>query len=68
MIAESNCSKRECKHYLGVRQPDGTESEEFHYCLAYPNGIPERIAYNKKEHLTVQPDQETEIVYEKETE
>lgn len=67
MIAEPNCSKRKCKHYLGVNQPDGTEFDEFHYCDAYPNGIPERIAYEEEKHLTVQSDQESKIVYEKES-
>ena len=50
MIAEPQCSKRWCKHFLGVRQPDDEEVGEFVYCLAFPNGIPEKIAYGDNKH------------------
>ena len=52
MIAESNCGKRGCKHYRGVRWLDeDDESTEVHYCTAFPRGIPHRISYGKNLHL-----------------
>ena len=66
MIETPNCWTRECKHYLGVRQPDNTEMSEMVYCLAYPEGIPDDIAYGSDKHLEVRTDQHNNIVYEKE--
>ena len=65
MLAEPNCYKRSCKHYLGVIQPDGTELSETNYCKAYPDGIPSAIAYGKDKHLKVRDDQDNDIVFEK---
>lgn len=50
MIAEPNCSKRRCKYFLGVKQPDGTELTEVVYCSAFPDGIPIEIAYGDNPH------------------
>jgi hypothetical protein len=66
MIPEPNCDKRKCIHYLGVIQPDGTELTEKVACRAFPNGIPSEIAYGRNKHLTVHPDQDNDIVYERE--
>ena len=66
MLAEPNCHKRRCKHYLGVIQPDGTEMTETNYCEAFPDGIPAEIAYGNNKHLRPHPDQDNEIVFEKE--
>jgi|ETN01SMinimDraft_4_1059930.scaffolds.fasta_scaffold43091_1 hypothetical protein len=69
-LREPHCSTRGCKHWEGVLQPDGTEATEVPWCLAYPNGIPFRIAYAHSAeadlHLEVNPDQETSIVFEEE--
>lgn len=67
MIAEPNCYKRKCKHFLGVIQPDGTEMTEKVYCKAYPNGIPSEIAYGNDKHLTIRTDQKNNYVFEKES-
>ncbi len=67
MIAEPECRKRGCRHFGGVEQPDGTESSEVVVCPAYPDGIPERIAFDEELHLTVQKDQVGEIVFEEMT-
>ena len=64
MLLEPNCVKRECGHYAGVDQPDGTELTERHVCLAFPKGIPDRIAYGKDEHRTIAKDQQGEVVFE----
>ena len=45
MLLEAICNIRRCKRYLGVIQPDGTEETEYLACEAFPDGIPERIAY-----------------------
>ena len=64
MLLEPNCVKRNCGHYAGVDQPDGTESSERHVCLAFPSGIPDRIAYGNDLHLVIAADQVGEVVFE----
>jgi hypothetical protein len=59
-----NCYTRGCKHFLGVSQSDGTEATEYVYCLAYPKGIPNDIAYGDAQHLKVREDQNNDIVFE----
>lgn len=63
MIAEPNCSMRSCRHFRGVKRPDGTELSERVYCRAFPNGIPDDIAYGDDLHLEVYPDQENDFVF-----
>lgn len=65
-VLEPNCSKRKCKHFLGILQ----EALEpgVPYCLAYPEGIPDDIAYGDDLHKVKRADQFTSIVYEEETE
>lgn len=64
MIGEPNCAKRNCKHLQGVKQADGTEMTEVVYCTAFPDGIPDDIAYGTNLHMEVHPDQENEIIFE----
>ena len=64
MIAEPKCYTRQCVHYLGVNQSDGTELTEVNICAAYLEGIPFDIAYEGSKHLTVRPDQDNDIVFE----
>jgi len=52
MIAEPNCSKRRCVHFVGAYQPDGTEETETVNCRAFPEGIPFEIAYGDNDHTT----------------
>jgi len=66
MLMEPKCYERECKHFLGVRQTDDTEESEFVYCKAFPDGIPDEIAYGKDKHSKPLEDQTNDIVYEKE--
>lgn len=65
MIQEPNCFTRNCTHFRGVIQPDGTELTERPCCAAYPNGIPDDIAYGKDKHLKVRKDQNNDIIFEK---
>ena len=67
MILEPKCWTRRCKHYTGIIN-DGDEMTERPACRAYPDGIPEDIAYGNAKHLQVRDDQDNEIVYEKDTE
>ena len=50
MLQEPKCFTRRCKHYLGVIQPDGTEMTETNYCKAFPESIPNEIAYGDNDH------------------
>ena len=58
MLATTNCWKRECKHFIGVVQPDGTEMTEVNTCEAFLNGIPDEIAYGNEKHLSPWPNNE----------
>ena len=66
MIRESNCSKRNCKHYLGIRQKDGLEVNEVHHCSAFLEGIPKEIAFGKDLHVTLKDNQDNNVTYEPE--
>jgi hypothetical protein len=68
MLGDPTCWTRECKYYLGIIQPDGTEATEVNNCKAFPDGIPNEIAYGNNKHLEVFPDQKNDIVYEKKVE
>ncbi|MFA5526515.1 MAG: hypothetical protein WC992_06805 [Acholeplasmataceae bacterium] len=66
MIMAPHCFKRKCRHYRGILQPDGTEATEVPYCDAFPEGIPNEIAYGDNLHTRPLADQENDIVFEKE--
>jgi len=51
VIEEPKCFTRKCKHFVGVDQPDGTELTERVVCKAFPEGIPDEIAYGENLHL-----------------
>jgi len=55
MMTEPNCSKRNCVHFQGGAQPDGTEIMERVVCSAFPNGIPDEIAYGNNLHTGPYP-------------
>jgi len=62
-----NCFERQCKHFLGVYQPETKEVEigQVPNCTAFPKGIPLDIAYGTNKHLVRHPDQDNDIVYER---
>ena len=66
MIEEPKCSIRKCKHYIGVKQPDGTEVTERQVCKAFPDRIPDHIAYGQNPHLRPYPGDHG-IVFEEES-
>ena len=64
MLPEVNCLNRRCKHFLGAIQPDGTELTEVWNCEAFPEGIPNEIAYGDNLHLEVFEGQMNSIIFE----
>ena len=66
MLQEPKCFTRKCKHYLGVIQPDGTEMTETNYCKAFPESIPNEIAYGDNDHTKPFPG-DNGIQFEEET-
>jgi hypothetical protein len=66
MIRPCKCYDRDCRWYHGIRQPTGEEAGgEFHYCIAFPYGIPLDIAYGDDLHEEVKEDQIGDYVYAK---
>ena len=65
-IIEPNCSKRDCAHLTGVKEISGSDHRPV--CNAFPEGIPDEIAYGSNRHLLPLPDQKNDIVYEKKQE
>lgn len=64
MLLEPTCYTRQCKHFLGVKN-DGDETTERNFCKAFPDGIPDEIAYGKNLHMEKFLGQKNSIVYEK---
>lgn len=64
MLAEPNCFKRGCVHFLGHDRPDGTDESLVHVCWAYPDGIPEEISFGDDLHLEVKDGQVGEYTFE----
>lgn len=64
MMKEPRCWTRGCKHFIGVKQPDGTEMTERVVCEAFPDGIPDAIAYGPLNHLRPLPKQGNAVVFE----
>lgn len=62
-IAEPKCSKRDCKHFIGIKFDDVHEKATL-YCEAFPNGIPRNIAYGSDKHLKPHKGQTNSTVYE----
>jgi len=65
MIETPKCYLRKCKHFLGIKQDKNKEITERPYCEAYPDGIPDDIAYGNDKHLEIRKDQKNDIVFEK---
>lgn len=63
MLHIPKCASRDCIHFLGVRQVERAEEGEFLYCTAYPDGIPDDIAYGEDLHLHVRADQTNMIIF-----
>jgi hypothetical protein len=55
MIEVPRCYQRECKHLIGVKQDRMQESTERVVCVAFPDGIPDEIAYGSNPHTTPYP-------------
>lgn len=64
MLSEPTCYTRQCKHFLGVKN-DGDETTERNFCKAFPDGIPDEIAYGKNLHAKKISGQKNSIIFEK---
>jgi hypothetical protein len=64
MMMEPNCSKRACKHFIGIGGKPGKEETQKLICKAFPNGIPVEISYGSNLHFEPTKSQENKIVFE----
>lgn len=64
MLPIPNCWERGCKHFEGAHQPDGTEESEVVVCKAFPEGIPNEIAYGDDLHLKPWDSQKNNLTFE----
>lgn len=52
MIQSPKCESRRCVHFLGYKNfSDEVEGDERVVCQAFPNGIPDEIAYGNVNHV-----------------
>lgn len=68
MLDEPRCFFRKCKHFLGIHYLNSKieeEEDEYLKCKAFPDGIPEEVAYGKNKHKRPLKDQDNDIVYER---
>lgn len=49
MMSEPRCSQRGCKYFIGIKN-GGDETTERPVCEAFPDGIPDEIAYGNNPH------------------
>jgi len=67
MLDQPECHKRKCVHFLGCKDlVEGEEITEIAICKAFPNGIPDDIAYGENKHSKVVKGQVGNYVYERE--
>lgn len=65
MLVAPKCYIRKCKHYKGVKWFGDDETTERNICGAFPEGIPNEIAYGEDEHLKVLVGQKNQIIFER---
>ena len=67
MLLEPMCCKRKCIHFLGIKRLGVEEETEVVYCKAFPEGIPDNVAYGNNEHLKVISEQIGDFIYLRDT-
>lgn len=65
MLDTPRCYERNCKFFEGVRWLGSEESTEANVCPAFPQGIPEEIAYGNNLHTKPLKNQGNDIVFQK---
>lgn len=63
-VEVAKCDDRGCKYFSGFRKLKS--GVIVNYCKAFPDGIPEAIAYGDNKHLKPLKGQKNDIVFEKE--
>ena len=66
MLAEPKCYTRGCRHFAGVRQDRRAEATERVVCPAFPDGIPDEVAYGSDPHLRPREGQGNDVAFEPE--
>lgn len=56
------CWERKCVHYQGIA--GGAEQDQVPVCKAFPDGIPDDIAYGANAHLVPEKGQGNDVVFE----
>jgi len=54
MLRQPECDRRSCLHFRGAEN-DGDETTERVFCAAFPDGIPNEIAYGDNLHMESYP-------------
>ena len=54
MLLEPRCWTRKCAHFIGVKS-EGIEENERVVCHAFPDNIPDEIAYGDNPHTSPYP-------------
>jgi len=62
MIRIPNCAERDCEHLQGVKDTED-EANQIPVCEAFPDGIPDEIAYGDNPHTEPLENQDNDIVY-----
>ena len=64
MLSIPKCYERGCKYLIGVKHDAGEDGARF-VCEAFPDRIPEEIAYGDDPHSEVHYAQDNEVIYER---
>ena len=66
-LIKPKCFSRKCKYFIGAVSPDTSDPENGQkvICSAFPDGIPEEIAYGNNLHAKPLPGQINDITFEK---
>jgi len=65
-LQEPRCFTRNCVHFVGVKNRiEGDDLSHVNFCNAFPDGIPDDIAYGDNLHTEPLKNQGNEIVFKK---
>lgn len=65
-MIEPKCHQRQCRHFEGAKSVSSTSTDTVKVvCPAFPDGIPDDIAYGSNKHLKPYPGQRGFFIFEK---